>query len=50
MRTMIGAEALQSALLVVNLTNKAYAVKEGDLMGTAKAAEDYCEITRTSTG
>ena len=43
-RTMIGAEALESALPVVNLTDKAYVVREGDLLGVAKAADEYQEV------
>src|SRR5271156_2243887 len=44
-RTMISAEALESALPVVNLTNKSYVVKEGDLMATAQPADEYKEVT-----
>ena len=43
-RTMIGAEALESALPVVNLTDKAYTVREGDLLGVAEAADEYQEV------
>ena len=44
-RTMFGAEALESALPVINLTENAYVVREGDLLGTAKPAEEYREIS-----
>ena len=44
-RTMIDQAAFQSALPVVNLTSKAYAVRKGDLIAVAAPAEAYCEIS-----
>ena len=44
-RTMIDSSAFQSALPIVNLTDKAYVVRQGDFIAVTASAGDYQEVS-----